>query len=218
MNRITLIIVSLIIVIVVGLFFVIHANAASSGPNLPTSVIDTMNCLPDGVWTNPTNIELADGNFAVSSPQGNGCGNTDDLTITGFGFSIPAGATINGITVLINRKQGALGVGKDLNVQLLKAGVNVGTNKASATQYPTTVATATYGSSVDLWGTAWTASDINNSNFGLDYAGGAFSSATVVISVDFVEITVTYTVSTAHGAVTVKQSRVFIGKSRAIIN
>lgn len=91
------------------------------------------------------------------------------MQATNYGFNIPAGATINGITVQINREGSAntLGLGvRDSVVKLVKGGTVVGTNKAvTGTTWGTTFSTVTYGGTNDLWGTTWTPSDINSANF-----------------------------------------------------
>jgi Secretion system C-terminal sorting domain len=55
----------------------------------------------------------------------------------------------------------------DSFVRLVKGGVLVGNNYGlTSTGWPTTDAYITYGGPADLWGTTWTVSDINSSNFG----------------------------------------------------
>ena len=62
---------------------------------------------------------------------------------------------------------GGLATVTDHTVQLLKAGVAVGTNNASATAWPVnTDGSITYGGATDLWGTTWTPTDINAATFG----------------------------------------------------
>ncbi len=52
--------------------------------------------------------------------------------------------------------------------------------------------TQNYGTTSDLWGTTWTAADINNANFGLKFTAKAGTTATTA-NVDYITITVTYT-------------------------
>jgi hypothetical protein len=82
----------------------------------------------------------------------------------------------------------------DSNVQLLKAGTAVGSNRASGTTWDTTSNNISYGSTTDLWGSTWTAADVNNANFGLRFAAQNVHSGAVVgtASIDNVLITVTY--------------------------
>ena len=123
------------------------------------------------------------------------------LKATNFGFTIPDGSTILGITVEIDRKEGntqAAGGIKDSEVKIVKADATIGAaNKADTTNFwPTAEAIATYGSISDLWGETWTSVGINDIDFGVVIAavntkvsgGGATESA----QVDFIRITIEY--------------------------
>ena len=85
---------------------------------------------------------------------------------------------------------------RDDKVYLLKNGVVVGSNYATSGDWGTSDSTQTYGGSTNKWGTTWTASDINNINMGVAFSArqnGGQSARTA--SVDFIRITVYYTVS-----------------------
>ena len=119
----------------------------------------------------------------------------------GFGFSIPTGATINGIVVTLQAQsydaQGAGNNARDYSVKIVKNNTITGTDKstlASLTPNGTWV-NRTYGSSTDLWGETWTAADINNSNFGIAYSAELTTSpkGTVTVQVRNLRITVHYT-------------------------
>lgn len=124
---------------------------------------------------------------------------TQRLRASAFGFSIPAGSTINGITVRIERSQGGdSNQVRDYEVVIYRAdGTPGATNKAdTATDWPTNGADSykTYGSSVDLWGETWTPADINDVDFGVGlipqrWSGGSSWNP----AVDHIEITVDYT-------------------------
>ena len=84
------------------------------------------------------------------------------------GNNIPATAIIRGIQVDIVRMAGVASSIRDEDVFLLKAGVATGSDHANTgTDWGTSDGTATYGSSSDLWGTTWTAAQINANNFGV---------------------------------------------------
>lgn len=54
------------------------------------------------------------------------------------------------------------------SIKIVKGGTIVGTDKANTgTELNTTDTYVSYGGSSDLWGTTWTPSDINASNFGV---------------------------------------------------
>lgn len=112
------------------------------------------------------------------------------LKAQGFGFQIPPDAIILGIVVEIERSASLGASIQDSSVKLVKAGVIGGTEKASVSNWPTSDAYATYGSSSDVWGQAWTPVDINLSTFGIAIAVTALAGATV--SIDHLRITVYY--------------------------
>jgi hypothetical protein len=144
-------------------------------------------------WTNPGNItNTADTNYATAVFAG--AGNTDNLQGSNYGFAIPTGAIINGIEVSVRRMTSATNGGrvtKDNVVSLVKGGVVTGTNKATVTPYTTSFAVATYGSSIDTWGTTWTPANINAANFGAVLSVNVNNSLTA--TVDYIRITVYYT-------------------------
>jgi MSHA biogenesis protein MshQ len=117
---------------------------------------------------------------------------TNYLKCTGYNFSIPAGATIDGIAVAVEAHSRR--TMNDYAVQLVKTGVIQATNYATNTRFPNPDAYTTYGSAADLWGNAWTAADINSANFGVAFAAqrGNFASSDTAY-VDHMPITVTYT-------------------------
>jgi hypothetical protein len=154
-------------------------------------------------WTNPTNANADDGAAATSIASPPIQGTTADLIVTGFGFSIPSGATINGVTVDIKRKD-PLGNCADRVVKLVVSGAAAGNNKAAAsTLYPfAAFGTATYGSASDLWGNALTDAIVNASNFGVLLRVQSISpkGSAGTPAVDFIRITITYTGGGGGGA------------------
>ena len=82
---------------------------------------------------------------------------------------------------------------KKVVTSMMIAGSPVGSNKASGSTWSTTTSTTvTYGSSSDLWGTTWTAADLNATNFGLRFAAKNTGAGTATASLDYVYVTVTY--------------------------
>jgi hypothetical protein len=140
---------------------------------------------------NPTNVEATDGQYATAALTTLVL-TSRILNCTGFGFSIPTGATINGISAAVIRHATVGSTVSDATVTLLKGGVVSGNNKASATLYGTTDATATYGGSADLWGLTLLASDVNASNFGIVFNVQS-SGAAATADVDSITLTVFYT-------------------------
>jgi hypothetical protein len=166
------------------------------GPNSPTSAVSAGGTTM--VWSNPTNVFASDDNKASLTFNGSTAttaSNIASLNITGFGFNIPAGATIQYITAEIEMSRngtGSSGEARTANVQLMKAGAATGTNKSTTTNLGTVDAYRSYGG--DLWGTTWTPAQINASNFGISIRPAGSTAATNrTITVDHVRITVAYT-------------------------
>lgn len=87
----------------------------------------------------------------------------------------------------------------DLDVTLLKAGVPVGDNKANATGWAG-VLTVSYGGAADTWNAGLTAADVNNANFGVQISAQSTGAASAQI--DYIQITVTYTVNSVKSSLT----------------
>jgi hypothetical protein len=115
-------------------------------------------------WSNVDNIKADDSNNALVLTNSNPDKNTTDyLTATNFGFTstdIPAGATINGIEFVINRRGSEADSQYDYKLYMLKAGTQHGDNLASATYWPTSLTDATYGGATSLLGGTWAQTDI----------------------------------------------------------
>ena len=186
--------IGIILVILVTLF-VTQVSADSLGPNLPAAG-DNVTGIGTVAWTDPGDITAADGTATtVSVPSGGGI--TNYLRGTQFGFAIPAGSSIQGITVQIYHRT----VGnpnpqlRDYVVQLVKGGTIVGDNKADLdTDWPHAgYVLASYGGPGDLWGETWSVDDVNNENFGVVLsAKNDNPSNNKFARVDYMQITIEY--------------------------
>lgn len=152
----------------------------------------------DSTWGNPNNIKADDGSNATAG--------LDDeyiysyrLKATNFGFSLPAGATIDGILVEIERSASAATVIDCYRVQLLDAaGALVGDNKADVGTFWTTTPTIKeFGGATDKWNATPTEAMVEDADFGvvLTFHNGISYS---VAQVDFIRMTVYYTVAVAY--------------------
>src|SRR5262249_37832440 len=83
---------------------------------------------------------------------------------------------------------------------LMKAGVPVGSDLASATNWGTGYGDGNFGANNNLWGTTWTAADIDDANFGLYFVVKNVTGAAVTASIDYIQITVTYTMDASVGS------------------
>jgi hypothetical protein len=188
-----------------------QTRAAGTLTNVETAAVD---------WSNPTNAGASDDARATASLNAfAGSARTDFLKFSNFGFSIPAGATINGFTFSLERSASSTsGSPRDQYILLTDDGstpalggeaAHESTNKASGTTWPTTDGTATYGGASDLWSTGTfvaTVSEINASTFSawvraLKTDGKTSTS----VRVDYGELTVHYT-EAAGGQPTVKRA------------
>ena len=179
-------------------------NNAGTGANLTGS--------GSTAWSNPGNITAVGSPYATVAPAQQGASNY--LMATNYGFSIPDDAIINGIQLTISRSSTqSLGTGnRDDQVRLVKNNNLQATDKSSNDVYPTSLQSRTYGNATDLWGTTWTAADINNSGFGAVlsvFNTRVFGSATA--TVDFMQITVTYTIPGSFEWYTVSSGGTAIG-------
>ncbi len=144
----------------------------------------------NGSWTNASNAYLNDNTYATVTNSSTG--NTQYLYLNGFGFSVPAGATIDGIVV--NLKKHATGTVTDSRVTLVANTSSIGSNKTLTGSWPTSDAVFTYGSSTDMWGsntTGLTPTVVNNSNFGIRIRAN-IGSSNAIGYVDYAAMTVYY--------------------------
>lgn len=183
--------------------FVCVISFAQQGPLSGSTFTNVVISGSTTSWTNTGNAAASDNTYtaATNNLPGNG-GFTDYFQATNFGFTIPSGATITGITVEIedfDDDNGASGRARDNKVMIVKGGVIRTTdnsiNSFWATSDPNSY--TTYGSSSDLWGETWTAADINSSNFGFAISakrqgGGGMA---CFPTIDHIRITVNYTAS-----------------------
>jgi len=147
-------------------------------------------------WTNPSNVTADDNaTVTISFPQ-----TSTGLFAGTFGFSIPVGATIDGVEVRTRRYAGGMGSGNSVNVRLAVASVAT----SDATHDNTVVwsgseEVVTHGGAADTWGESLTPAICNASGFGyiINVAtGGPFGSA----DVDSMEMNITYTEGAGGGA------------------
>ncbi|MDR7496837.1 MAG: hypothetical protein QN174_07760 [Armatimonadota bacterium] len=152
-------------------------------------------------WSNPGYIVSSDNQKAAATGTG-GDGTTQRLRGYSCGFSIPSGATIDGILLEIERSSSPSGASygaKDNEVRVRKGAAYSSANRADTTIFwPTTDTYKSYGGSTDLWGESWTPSDVNSSDFGGMVRANIVPVGTIVPTayVDHMRLTVYYTPST----------------------
>ncbi|WP_163396749.1 beta strand repeat-containing protein, partial [Flavobacterium limi] len=150
-------------------------------------------------WSNPGRITVDDNSNTTASRNSDGTTTTNYLQATNFGFAIPIGATITGVTVSVNRYGSANSTSnyiRDNVVSLIKSGLVTSTNRGlTTTNWVTTQNdVASYGGTNDLWGSSWNPADINATNFGVALSANITrDSGTVTANVDYIQVTITYT-------------------------
>lgn len=137
-------------------------------------------------WTSPENATgEADDNVAsvtLASMQ-----SSKFLVLTGFGFDLPAGATVTGIGVEIR----ASSSGPTLLVWLTKDGEDsVGWDKYA--ELGESLGWVSLGGEGDLWDTEWTAEEINASTFGIFTSASVYYYIEGTVEIDAVRVTVYY--------------------------
>jgi hypothetical protein len=159
----------------------------------------------------PTDIELA--TVTANSGAGNAWSGTPGfpvtasvggtnklLVITGFGFTIPGGSTINGIEIDFDCSLTGAYIALDdpvfVSAQLYNSGV-IGTAKTINQAWTTT--NIVLGNSLDTWGAMLTTAIVNDANFGVAVASTFPSTASPGAAAGFTSVTMTLTYTTGGG-------------------
>lgn len=197
--------------------------SATAGDHSQTSDATYSAASEHGDWDNLGNVGALDGASSRGGAARQTAYRTKRFDAKGFGFSIPSGATIDGIVANVHWLSVTSGVARimtEIQVRLLKAGTPGGTNKAFDTSNSdATIKTTTHGGATDLWGQSWSDSDINASTFGiaLQYLGGASNINNALI--DYVALTVHYTEAAGGATVSVPAGSLTItGYAPTILN
>jgi hypothetical protein len=146
-------------------------------------------------WEQLENIGSSDG-ATVQIPGMSGSDVSHWLKVSGYGFEVPAFATVKGITVEWRRggkfTQGSIA---DNAVRIVEGGAIGSADRAKATAW-SGLSSVQYGGATDLWGESWTPAAINASSFGAafsaKYVGGAGNDWA---EVDSARVTVHFTVT-----------------------
>ncbi len=158
----------------------------TAGPNLGATI--------SAGYTNSSSILSCSSTYAtVGGPQSSLGGR---FYVTNFGFAIPSGATIAGVTAKIwHWDETGNGGMVDNIVQLVKGGTVTGSNLASVSMWAAgSPEQFTYGGTGNLWGGTFTPADINAYNFGLTFLAKNTDGVdgTATIGIRCVQLTVTY--------------------------
>ena len=175
-----------------------EAVAATAGPSYASTAVNDAG-IGTLAWTTPGNATTTnDSKASVVLTKNTGVSNY--IKATGFNFSVPSNARIDGITVEWEKSDsldGGTGETQDNAVRIVKTDAIGATDLSNISNWTTTDTFVSYGGAANLWGDTWTAADINGSTFGAAISaknvkvsgGGAATTAYV----DSVRITITYT-------------------------
>lgn len=179
-----------------NLYAAVRGTSGSQGALSPDSGANTDSPTGTLAWSNASNVGGSDNNRATRAMSGTVA--TEYLYAHDFDFDIPDGATVLGIRVEIERSRSSGFLSneiRDNEVKIVRSDGTIGDeNKAAGSNWPTSDAYASYGDTTDLWEESWTASDINDTQFGvvLSARGASSGGANRTAQVDHVRITVTY--------------------------
>jgi len=149
-------------------------------------------------WNTPNNAKSSNNVYTFVGAPPFDPATSHYLKATNFGFSVPDGATIDGIVVQIERKPNAASKVSDSRVHIVKwTGAIGATNKKKAGYWSTTETYYTYGLSSDKWGETWTPARINDADFGVVLS--VVCQPMGLASVDHIRIMVFYTVPPTYG-------------------
>jgi len=171
-----------------------------------TGFLNGTSFINDGLatdWVNPTNAQYSDNSYATVTAAKKTFVDSGGLVAQGYGFSIPAGATVNGIQLDIERKFAGAGCSvSDQQVWLTKDGTyGYGYVSGNYNSWGTSDSYNTFGNSSNLWATTWTPAEINSADFGgaISISVNAGALASCVASIDHMRIKVYYTPPASAG-------------------
>jgi len=153
-------------------------------------------------WTNAGFERVDNDSPAVATL--NNSSSTRSRTLRNYGFDfaadIPAGSTILGIEVQIKRSgTTASRISDDVlyltdNATVANVTQRIGSNRATATGWPTAYAYESHGGAADLWDATITAAMVRSTTFGLHFGAKYYSgtSGTVQAWVDAISMRITF--------------------------
>ena len=151
----------------------------------------------NGYESNPTRAYLNDGSFAVDYNSGSNTGTNctgndkDKHRFYNYGFSIPTGATIDGIEMNIVARADSTTGSPKICVQLSWDGGSTWTSAKSTNNLTTSSEVYSLGGSADTWGRTWSDANFSDANFRVRVIDVA-SSTSRDFSLDWVGVKVHY--------------------------
>jgi hypothetical protein len=122
---------------------------------------------PFNDWSDTHHITLGTDTFAYANLEDSPTAKSSLLIASNFNLAMPTGLVPLGIEVFIEANTDNSTRGVFNRIYLTKDGSNsVGDEKTDNVEIGQSQTIHNYGGSGDLWGTTWTAAEINSSNFG----------------------------------------------------
>jgi hypothetical protein len=156
-------------------------------------------------WASPSNILSSNNTYSYAVSAGDPINTTSYIQATNFSFTIPSGATINGVEVSIehnmydNLCEDEYVI--DYNIRLLINGSVTGDNNAQTlTNWGLSDETFTYGGSSNTWGLTLAESDIEDTDFGVRIIVRIYDPSQCYAAqsrIDHVQMKVYYTVASS---------------------
>ena len=161
-------------------------NKAKSAVSKPREGVTTV------AWTAPENVLVQD-DVRATAILSEATPATEELHVTGFGFSVPDGARIAGVDVALRRQSPDIGT-RDDEVKLITNGMSVGRFKFTKSPWPSSApGTHHYGGPNDAFAAELKGADVNREDFGASFSAkldtGAISGDPAI---DYIEVKVTY--------------------------
>lgn len=177
-----------------------YCVASSTGFNGATSQAAVTSGSGDnnGFQTSAGNMLVDDGLYAVDTNSGTNTSTSctatqkDRHVLSNFGFSIPAGSTIQGIEVKLNSRVDSTSGSPRFCVQFSWNGGSSWTTAVTSATLSTAETMYILGGVTNTWGRTWTNTDFNNANFRVRLTMVA-SNNSRDFSLDWVGVQVRYT-------------------------
>jgi hypothetical protein len=176
-----------------------QAQCIASGPNSPGTSANVSS--GDYAFQNPSNALVSDNTFSSAASLASLFNKTTDyLQVKNFGFNIPTGATICGIEAQVVRSATDIDIlligawVRDYDVRIIKNNALEGSNQKQSSGWSSSPATATYGGVNALWGTTWSPTEVNSSDFGFSISAEIKTGIGLlpVVNIDYISLTVYY--------------------------
>lgn len=197
-------------------------GAQTSGPLIPATGSDD-SAVGTIAWVTPTNIQADDSNYASATFTG-ASATTHYIKGLNPGFSIPSGATIDGIKVTAYFAATTwVSPGGASNsapvMKLVKGGTVGGTDECGSIPGVLTGSPFSWesGGETELWGQTWTAADINGATFGMVFSlAGATTSGSFTLNADYFTVTVYWHATAVDSTVKIVKGGSVGGNNKAV--